>query len=30
VIFNDMAPRLGTYGAYQRLDVTGQIGFAGH
>jgi tyrosine-protein kinase Etk/Wzc len=29
VLFNDMAPRLGTYGAYQRLDTTEQIGFAG-
>jgi len=29
VVFNDIAPRLGAYGAYQRFDVAGQIGFAG-
>jgi tyrosine-protein kinase Etk/Wzc len=28
VLFNDMAPRLGTYGAYNRLGAAGQIGFS--
>ena len=28
VLFNDMAPRLGGYGSYQRLGNAGQIGFA--
>ena len=27
VLFNDMAPRLGGYGGYQRLGAAGQIGF---
>jgi tyrosine-protein kinase Etk/Wzc len=27
VLFNDMAPRLGAYGAYQRMGPAGQIGF---
>ena len=27
VLFNDMAPRLGAYGGYQRLEATGRIGF---
>jgi tyrosine-protein kinase Etk/Wzc len=29
VLFNDMAPRLGTYGSYERLGAPGQIGYAG-
>jgi tyrosine-protein kinase Etk/Wzc len=29
VLFNDMAPRLGAYGAYQRIGTTGRIGFSG-
>jgi tyrosine-protein kinase Etk/Wzc len=29
VLFNDMAPRLGAYGAYQRTSVAKQIGFSG-
>jgi len=28
VLFNDMAPRLGTYGAYNRFGAAGQIGFS--
>ena len=28
VLFNDMTPRLGAYGAYQRFGSAGQIGFA--
>jgi tyrosine-protein kinase Etk/Wzc len=28
VLFNDMAPRLGTYGAYNRFNAAGQIGFS--
>jgi tyrosine-protein kinase Etk/Wzc len=28
VLFNDMAPRLGAYGAYTKFTATGQIGFA--
>jgi tyrosine-protein kinase Etk/Wzc len=28
VLFNDMAPRLGTYGAYNRFGSAGQIGFS--
>ncbi len=28
VLFNDLAPRLGTYGAYNRLGTAGQIGFS--
>jgi tyrosine-protein kinase Etk/Wzc len=29
VLFNDMAPRLGAYGSYQRLGPAAQIGFNG-
>jgi len=29
VLFNDMAPRLGTYGDYQRIGTAGRIGFSG-
>jgi tyrosine-protein kinase Etk/Wzc len=29
VLFNDMAPRLGAYGAYTKFTAAGQIGFAG-
>jgi tyrosine-protein kinase Etk/Wzc len=29
VLFNDLTPRLGTYGSYQRLGTTSRIGFAG-
>jgi len=29
VLFNDMAPRLGTYGGYQRIGTAGRIGFSG-
>lgn len=29
VLFNDMAPRLGAYGSYQRLGTAGRIGFSG-
>lgn len=28
VLFNDMAPRLGTYGGYQRIGTAGRIGFS--
>jgi tyrosine-protein kinase Etk/Wzc len=28
VLFNDMAPRLGTYGTYHRLSTAGQIGYS--
>lgn len=28
VLFNDMAPRLGAYGAYPRFGIAGQIGFS--
>lgn len=28
VLFNDMAPRLGAYGAYQRFGMASQIGFS--
>jgi tyrosine-protein kinase Etk/Wzc len=28
VLFNDMAPRLGTYGTYQRIGAAGQLGFS--
>jgi len=29
VLFNDMAPRLGAYGGYQRIGAAGRIGFSG-
>jgi tyrosine-protein kinase Etk/Wzc len=29
VLFNDMAPRLGTYGDYPRIGTAGRIGFSG-
>ncbi|MBW8900068.1 MAG: polysaccharide biosynthesis tyrosine autokinase [Massilia sp.] len=28
ILFNDMAPRLGAYGAYTKFTATGQIGFS--